>query len=169
MRRLAPLLLIAAGLLLVTGATGYSLYSQALNRPASAPLPDQLAGLSLVQQANGPQAVAEIDRLYGKDFPLTSAAVGVYGVESKATLWVSGLPVRFMAGRILDSMRNRIAGSRSPFKPAGEYKDGNRTIYELEGMGQKHFYFQSKNLVIWLAVDEPLAGQALEQALAFYP
>ena len=29
-------------------------------------------------------------------------------------------------------------------------------IYALEGMGQRHSYFQSKNLVIWLLLIQPL-------------
>jgi len=169
MKRFVAILLIAAGLFLVMGAGGYALYSRALSRPGSAPLTDQLAGLSLVQQTQGSQAVGEINRLHGKEFPLTSAAVGLYGTQGSATLWVSGVPAGFMAERILSAMRERIAENRSPFTPTGERQDGKRILYELDGMGQKHFYFQSENLVIWLAVEPSLAEPVLEQALEFYP
>jgi hypothetical protein len=140
-----------------------------LNQPGPAPLPDQFAGLPLVQQMRGIQAVYEINHLHGKTFPLTSAAVGIYGTGKRATLWVSGVPASFIASQILSAMRDQIAAGRSPFAPAGERMNGKRIVYELNGMGQKHFYFQSKNLVIWLASDESIAEQALEQALAFYP
>lgn len=46
---------------------------------------------------------------------------------------------------------------------------GNRVVYVLEGMGQKHYYSQAKNLVIWLAVEPGLADQALQQTLEVYP
>jgi len=67
-------------------------------------------------------------------------------------------------------MREKITSSTGlPFTPAGERQIDGRTIYLLEGMGQQHFYFQSGNLVVWMAVDPPLADQALTEILAFYP
>lgn len=169
MRRITAILLIVAGLFLIIGATGYVIYSQALSRPGAAPLPDLLGGLSLLYHANGEQAVYEIERLHGKEFPLTSAAVGIYGTEERINIWVSGVPIGFMAKRILIAMRDRIAEGRSPFTPIRERDDGKRTIYELDGMGQKHFYFQSNNLVIWLSADNGIAERVLGQILDFYP
>ena len=67
------------------------------------------------------------------------------------------------------AMQEKIAEGNSPFTPVNEINDRNRTIYVLEGMGQKHFYFQSGNLVIWLASDEATADQALQQILEAYP
>ena len=68
-------------------------------------------------------------------------------------------------------MRDKIArtSGSSPFSPVGERKDGSRTIYELDGMGQKHFYFQSGKLIVWLAVDLESAEEVLAQVLKFYP
>jgi hypothetical protein len=66
-------------------------------------------------------------------------------------------------------MKDKIAEGNSPFTPTGERPDGSRVIYELGGMGQKHFYFQSGDLLIWLAADVDLAEQALGQVLVFYP
>ena len=48
-------------------------------------------------------------------------------------------------------------------------KYGSRTVYELVGMGQLHYYFRSGNLVIWLAANEQVAELALQDALDFYP
>jgi hypothetical protein len=44
-----------------------------------------------------------------------------------------------------------------------------RMVYELDGMGQRHFYFRSDQLIIWLAVDVRLAEDALRQVLILYP
>lgn len=41
-------------------------------------------------------------------------------------------------------------------------------MYALEGMGQKHYYFQAENLVIWLAVDPAFGDEALQQILEVY-
>jgi len=57
----------------------------------------------------------------------------------------------------------------SPFTPVEQFNQGARTIYVLEGMGQMHFYFQSKNLVIWLAADPAVADAAIKQILEAYP
>ena len=116
----------------------------------------------------GPQAVTDFSNLHGDQFPLTSGAVGFYG-NNRATIWVAGAPLSLMAARLVTAMRDKIAEGNSPFTTSGEYQDNKRTIYALEGMGQKHFYFQSHNLVIWLAADADIADAALQQLKEIYP
>ncbi len=65
-------------------------------------------------------------------------------------------------------MENKIAESSGPFEPLGKSNHDGHTVYELFGMGQRHFYYQSGSLVIWLAADPLLADQALEDMLEFY-
>jgi hypothetical protein len=36
-------------------------------------------------------------------------------------------------------------------------------------MGQRHYYFQSENFVIWLAADPSVADEAIQQILEVYP
>ena len=64
---------------------------------------------------------------------------------------------------------DRIAEGRSPFTSDGVRTIDKRPVYELTGLGQKHFYFQAGTQVIWLAADPALAEQALQQALQFFP
>lgn len=169
MKQPFSLILIAVGAVLLLSGVGYTLLDQAVRDPAPAPLPDQLAGLPVVRKTTGWQAVDEIARLHRKEFPLSSAAVGVYGLDQGITLWVSGAPLELMAGAMLSAMRESIAKGNSPFTPTRERRDGGRTIYELDGMEQKHFYFLSGNLLIWLAADPALAESAISQILEFYP
>ncbi|HEY4723022.1 MAG TPA: hypothetical protein VII92_14310, partial [Anaerolineae bacterium] len=89
--------------------------------------------------------------------------------QAKATLWVSKFASRAVAQQIVDAMRSKIAEGRSPFESTGTQQVGSRLIYELDGLGQKHFYFQSNDLVIWLAVDPAMASRALTQTLEVYP
>ena len=70
---------------------------------------------------------------------------------------------------MVEAMRERIAEGNSPFTPLSQTTDKNRTVYVLEGMGQKHFYFQSKNLVVWVAVEPALAEAVIQQILEAYP
>jgi len=95
--------------------------------------------------------------------------MGMYGPDGQVTLWVAGAPANLMAAKLVEAMHDKIALGRSPFTPVGERREGGRTIYELDGMGQKHSYFQSGTLVIWLAAEPEVGQQALKEALEFYP
>ena len=156
------------GTLFIVAALIWASFEKAIGNPASLTLPEQLAGLPLSSQMTGPQAVTDFSNLHGERFPLTSGAVGFYG-NNRATIWVAGAPLSLMAARLVTAMRDKIAEGNSPFTTSGEYQDNKRTIYALEGMGQKHFYFQSHNLVIWLAADADIADAAIQQLKEIYP
>ncbi|HLB47871.1 MAG TPA: hypothetical protein VJL59_12760 [Anaerolineales bacterium] len=169
LKRFGPGALIAVGVLVLLAAIGYGAYAEALANPGAAAVPDAVAGARLAQKTVGPEAVAEVTRLHGKEFPLTSGAMATYG-SGTATLWVTGVPASPMAAEMVRAMTNKIAEGRSPFTPTKNTREINgRAVYELSGMGQRHFYFQSGSLVIWLAADEAIAEKALMETLTFYP
>jgi len=107
--------------------------------------------------------------MHGQEFQLNQGAVGSYGQDGEITIYVAGTPLKYMAGRLLTGMRDKIEAVNSPFTPIAEREIDQGMIYELEGMGQMHFYFQSDDLIVWLAVNGSHAEVALQQALAFYP
>lgn len=162
------MILIVIGTLLILGASGWIYYENRVNSPATLSLPEQLDGLSLSSKMDGPQAVADFSNLHGKQFPLVSGAVGIYG-NQQATIWVAGAANSSSANRMVADMHDKIAAGNSPFTPSGEFQDNNRIIYTLEGMGQKHFFFRSKNLVIWLASNADIADATLQQLKEYYP
>lgn len=168
MRRIIPIVWIGIGTLLILAAGGWLYLDRLISHPAAAPLPEQIAGLPMSMKMTGAQATEEFDMLHNQHFPLTSGAVGIYG-DKKAALWVGGALFKFNAANMVTAMRDKISEGRSPFTPIGEFKDGGRMIYTLEGMGQKHYYFQSQNFVIWLAVDPAIADIAIKQILEAYP
>jgi hypothetical protein len=156
------------GVVIAVTAFGWLYYEQKIANPAPVSIPSTLAGLHLKDQMTGRQASFDFSQLHGKQFPLISGAVGVYG-NHQATLWVAGTPLKAMAAEMVSAMQDKIAEGRSPFTPTGEFSNKGRTIYSLEGMGQKHYYFQSGNLVIWLAIEANLAEPALQQLQEYYP
>lgn len=168
MRRIFPLGLITLGVLLSLGTLG-RLY---LNNRASpleiVELPDQLVGLQITESRRGAEAITEFAGLHGKSFQISSGAVGIYG-NGQITLWVAATDSRSMAAELTSTMQVKIAEGDSLFTPVDEISNGSRTIYVLEGMGQRHFYFPSKNLVIWMAADRAVADNALQQTLEVYP
>jgi hypothetical protein len=168
MKRVSPLTLVTIGILLCLAAFG-QLYRD--NRGASLEtggLPTQIAGLDLTDSVSGESAIAEFTSLHGKEFPVTDGSIGYYG-DGRVTLWLAGTSKQSIAAEMVGSMQVRIAEGNSPFTPVKEIQDNNRIVYVLDGMGQKHYYFQSNNLVIWLASDSPVADEAIQQILDVYP
>ena len=168
MKRFISIGLIAAGILLIAGVVAWSYFWNLTTQPGEVSLPDSIAGLQMTNYMTGDQAVAEFEDLHGKQFPVTSGSIGIYG-NHQLTLWAAGASSSSMASDMVAAMEEKIAQGNSPFTPLEQLNQGDRTIYVLEGMGQKHYYFQSKNLVIWLAVSPALADQALKQTLEVYP
>lgn len=168
MKRSIPFGLIVLGTMLIVGALSWAFFDNSTIAADAIALPDQLAGLPRTDYRTGTQALAEFENLHGKQFPLTSGAIGIYG-DQEITVWAAGTSSEVIASQMVESMRDRIAEGNSPFTPLAQTNDNNRLVYVLEGMGQKNFYFQSKNLVIWVAVDPALADTVIQQTLEVYP
>jgi hypothetical protein len=168
-RRIASLVLAGLGGVLILTAAASLLYTNKLQNPEAVELPGDLAGYPLRAALYGEQAIEDVSRLHGKRFPLSSGAVGMYGEFGEINLWATGSIIEYFASRMLDDMEQTIAQGDSPFLPIGEFNQAGRRIYELDGMGQKHFYFQAGNLVVWLAADPALADDVLQETLEFYP
>jgi len=94
--------------------------------------------------------------------------MGMYGRDGEATLWVAGTVAEFVAADMLRAMGESIAQSETPFTPLGERQPDGRSVAELTGMGQRHFYFRAGKQIIWLAVEEDLAELAIQEALEVY-
>lgn len=168
LKRYGPQIAMALGMVVLLATLAYPLYEQWLPKGEPVPLPQALAGFALDSAAYGPEAVAGVTRLHGKSFALVSGAEGTYG-GGRATVWAAQAADAAAAAGLLSDMRARIAQGNSPFQPLADRQAAGRTVYALDGMGQKHFYFQSGALVVWLAADAGSADQALAAALAFYP
>jgi len=165
----SALLLIGFGVFVILVALAYGYYQQRISQIGPAPLPGEIAGLTLRGRVFGAPTLDELFWMHGQDFQLNQAAVGNYGAGNEITIYAAGTALGFMAGRMLIAMRDKIASSETPFTPLAERQYGSRRVYELEGMGQIHFYFRSGNLVVWLAGNEQEAERALQHALDFYP
>ena len=167
MKRFFPLPLIVLGVLLSVAAFGQIVRSDRKLISKTDILPAQIAGLDLTSAKSGESAISEFTSMHGREFPVISADIGYYG-DGAITLWVAGTSTDSIATEMVDSMQARIAEGNSAFTPVNEIQNGHRTVYALDGMGQKHYYFQSNQLVIWLAAPPSLAADALQQILEVY-
>ncbi|MEW6567863.1 MAG: hypothetical protein AB1449_06805 [Chloroflexota bacterium] len=161
------LLVMAAGLALLSIAA-VLLVRERILEPGDAPLPTDLAGLTLQRAVYGRQAVAELTRLHGRSFPLTAGAVGMYGPSGNSTLWVSEAPGGAAAAALVWSMERSIAETQTPFTPVEDRTTPEGEIHVLAGFGQTHHYFRLGSRVLWLAADPNLAEAALQDTMEYY-
>ncbi len=163
--RLLPFILIAVGLLLVVTAISFALLIPNILDPVDVALPNQVGGLAMVSVTRGSQAIQEISSLHGEEFVLESGAIAVYGKDRQITVWVARTG---QAAEMFSAMKNKSAQGNSPFQLTGERQLDGHLIDQLDGMGQTNFYFQSGDRVIWLAANQNLAENALQQIFNFY-
>jgi len=168
MKRIVPLASIAFGILLSVAAFGQVYRTNQDLVSKTGILPTQIAGLKLNSTKTGDAAISEFTSMHGKEFPVIAGDIGYYG-DRAITLWVGGTSTESVAAEMVSRMQAGIAAGNSPFIPVNEIQNGYRTVYALDGMGQKHYYFQSKHLVIWLAAPPSIAEEAIQQLLEVYP
>jgi len=168
MKRIFAIGLITVGILLTSGALAWVYFNNRVEPAAALSLPDSIAGLPITSYTTGQEAITEVEKLHGKAFPISLASIGVYG-NYEITLWATGAPSETFAAEMTNAMQEKIAAGNSPFTPMNEINNNGRKVHVLEGMGQRHNYFQSEKLVIWLAVDPALADTAIQQTLELYP
>jgi hypothetical protein len=168
MKRIFAIGLIVIGVWLVVGAIGWTFFDHPASQLSENRVPESIAGLRLTSSTTGAQAIEDVSSMHGKEFPIEFGEIGVYG-SREITLWVAGAASNEIAAQMTEAMQAKIAQGNSPFTPIDEIQKGNRKVFVLDGMGQRHYYFQSKNLVIWLAANPSVADAAIQQILEVYP
>lgn len=169
MRKFILGLVITLGSVLILLGIGIFIFNAAIHNPGSVSLPPDIADHALSFKQEGWRATDEFRQLHRQNFPLVAGAVGTYGTNREIKLWVGQTFFKLMAKNMVTEMRDKIAAGTSPFTPNEARQLRGHTVYALDGMGQKHFYFQSGNLIIWLASNEGIAEQALTEVLEYYP
>ena len=168
MKRIFAVGLMVVGVWLVVGAIGWTFFDHPSNQFSEAGLPHSIAGIRLASSKTGAQAIEAVSSMHGKEFPIEFGEIGIYG-NREITLWVAGAVSYEAAAEMTTAMQDKIAQGNSPFTPTNEIQNRDRKVYVLDGMGQRHYYFQSKNLVIWLAANPSVADAAIQQILEVYP
>ena len=168
MKRIFAIGLMVIGVWLVVGAIGWTFFDHPSSQFLEGSLPDSIAGIRLASSMTGVQAIEEVSSMHGKEFPIEFGEIGIYG-DREVTLWVAGAASDAVAVQMTTAMQEKIAQGNSPFTPTNQIQNKDRKVYILDGMGQRHYYFQSNNLVIWLAANPSVADAAIQQILEVYP
>lgn len=167
-RKLFPLFVAVLGFLLLVTSASLVFLQKNLADPTALPLPNQLAGVSLTNSTFGASALSEFSRMHNENISLQSGAMGVYGQDNQATIWAAQADSISTAEQLLVSMQSKIAQENSPFQPLGQQQVNGVMVEKLTGMNQTHFYFQSGKKIIWIAANENIASQALQEVIDFY-
>ena len=165
-KRLLSYIFFVLGIVIVAGALWYSLHIGRFKKVVP-DIPQTIAGVAMTQFFSGNEAVVSIQQLHGVDVPLVGGVVAAYG-DQNIILWVSDAGSEGEAAILTDLMGIRISEGRSPFTVLGDFELEGKTIYALDGMGQAHYYWQSGELVIWLAADVDLAESAVREMAVFF-
>jgi len=131
------------------------------------PLPQAIGALKLEKLQAGEEARREIDRLHGKQIGLQRGYIGFYGAETgSAQIWLSEHSSDSKAAEAVEKMAGSMRqGKQQNFYHFRQMVIDKRTVYFAVGMGQVHYFFQKGAKVIWLAVDPPLAKEAIREAV----
>ena len=132
-------------------------------------LPPTLGGLALAAEVSGEPARAQVEQLHGKVLGagLDQAWIGEYGGPPRATVWVTRSVRREDAEALLARMAGRVGDGDSPFRVVGPIDRGDVHGYELDGMGQKHYYFLTGSDLYWLAIDAERGPSGLDDLVRF--
>ena len=132
-------------------------------------LPPSVGGLPLAVEVSGGPARTQVEQLHGKVLGsgLDQAWIGEYGDPPRATVWVTRSIRREDAEALLGRMAETIGDGDSPFQAVGPIARGDAHGYELDGMGQKHYYFLIGSDLYWLAIDPGLGPSGLDELVRF--
>ncbi len=125
-------------------------------------VPEKLGTLDLTKTELGKDALQEFAQLHGKGFDLLGGYRADYAnADSQATLWVGQAKDADAAQTLLKEMADKIGAGNPMFTNLQELSIANRTLYQVEGQGQAHFFYAVNDKIVWLAADPAYAPDAL--------
>jgi len=157
--------LVPVSFALVIGMSVASGLWSAASQQEVTPAPLELAGYHLDQAMSGPQAIAEVSELHGKDIEVKEAWVGHY--QESGTIWAARAESEEKAVRLLDKMVQGIGEGKSPFQGLKELEIEGVSVYTVTDGRQQHFFYQLVDQVVWVAAprggEEPFFLAALDK------
>jgi hypothetical protein len=125
-------------------------------------IPEKLGTLKLGKSELGKDALKEFESLHGKAFELVGGYKADYsGSGAQATLWVGQAKDSAGAELLTKEMVDKIGQGNPIFTDLNEMSISNRTIYQVSGQGQSHFFYAVNDKIVWLAATPDYAPDAL--------
>jgi len=130
-------------------------------------LPETIGQFELAGSMKGEQAKQSVSALHrGIKMDVEEAEIGEYfSGNNKAKLWISRSRSEAEAKLLFGRMTAEISKGTSPFGMPQETTIKGIKLEELEGMGQKHYYYQVNDEVVWLSVDASLGKETIDDLI----
>ena len=131
-------------------------------------LPQKLGELSLAEIIQNKKATVIINKIHGKKLDDCKNIIAIYGSDhSKNILYVSVYENAEKAERNIKSMAMKMASGSSVFSPLKHSKMGDNVHFETGGMGLKHYFYRTDNILIWWQVEQDKALATYNDLLKF--
>ncbi len=125
-------------------------------------IPEQIGSLKLKSSQIGKDTLAEFEAMHGSSFDLKTGYRADYADgTATATLWVGQAQSANAAQTLVKDMADKIGTGNPMFTGLQDLSIGDRTIYEVQGQGQLHFFYAANDKIVWLASDADHAPDAL--------
>jgi hypothetical protein len=131
-------------------------------------LPQELGVLSLVKVIKNKEASAIINKMHGKTLDDCINFIAYYGSnDSKNILYVSVYENVETAKANIMNMAMKMAKGSSVFSPLTFGKMGHDVHFKTEGMGLKHYFYRTNNILIWWQAEPDKADATYNDLLKF--
>jgi len=130
------------------------------------PLPNAILNLEKVETLSGNEAANVIDHLHQNEVTPAQNYVGRYADEQyTATYYLSLYDSSDEAQEELRAMVESMERGGHVFDHVRKINIKDKDVWMALGMGQAHYFYAEGNQLIWLAIDVPLAEEAIESLL----
>ena len=130
--------------------------------------PKYLGELSLFKVILNEEATSVVNKMHGKKLDDCKNIIAIYGSDhSKNILYVSVYENAEKAERNIKSMAMKMASGSSVFSPLKHSKMGDNVHFETGGMGLKHYFYRTDNILIWWQVEQDKALATYNDLLKF--
>ena len=117
-------------------------------------LPQKLGELNLAKVIQNQKATVIINKMHGKKLDDCKNFIAVYGNNhSKNILYVSVYENAERAETNIKNMAMKMASGASVFAPLTHTKIEDNVYFETAGMGLKHYFYRTDNILIWWQVE----------------
>ncbi len=125
-------------------------------------IPLTLSTLALQDSQMGKDALDMLAQMHGEGFDLVNGYRASYANSTnKATLYVGQAKDAATATKLASDMAAKIGTGNPMFTDLVPLNISGRTIYQVTGQGQLHFFYAINDKLVWLAIDQANAADGL--------
>lgn len=130
--------------------------------------PPHVAGLSLVEQKTGSEAMKSVSQMHGLDVGLVDGEIATYagtggGGQQRVIIWVGRAKGATEAESLLVLMRDRMTANPGAFSKPQAFQIKDTVYYYASGGGMTNYFYQLGDRVVWVGLTGVNEAGALEE------